>query len=413
MTADLLSVTANWERSIFIDSEINDELVRGLIPRILHLRQVSNDPITIGINSLGGSLNSLNTLISLLTEASQTAGECNIITVVTYRAYSAAANFLSLGNYAIAYKHSEILFHDVRYGEIGDVTSEKAKVASKRLRIANDEFALKLAHKVIYRLIWVYIDAFSKFDNIKKEYPDIYELNASIVSRYTKGAEVFESVDLAGFSTFLWTKLSRQNNGLITNVMSRLNKWISMSKIANAVPSYREKGSTSPGMLDGMQRLYKLFNGKTVEFKKYEPELNLFLSLLTSEMNSESNKKTNSLEDLLEFVTREYAIHISMNDPKHIEYASSLLSKHQTIFFGMNVDEKTKEEKDDLIKKATPYAALLWHFCIQLCRELFEGEHILSPTDAQLLGLIDEVCGGGPIECRRDYRLRENAKSEV
>lgn len=53
-----------------------------------------------------------------------------------------------------------------------------------------------------------------------------------------------------------------------------------------------------------------------------------------------------------------------------------------------------------------PNAQLFWLFCVSLCRELFEGEHTLKPIDAQLLGLVDEVAGGGPIETKREYRTR-------
>jgi hypothetical protein len=53
---------------------------------------------------------------------------------------------------------------------------------------------------------------------------------------------------------------------------------------------------------------------------------------------------------------------------------------------------------------------------VLLCRELFEGEHILKPKDAQLLGLVDEVAGGGPVQSKRDFRIaheREVASSTI
>ena len=105
-----------------------------------------------------------------------------------------------------------------------------------------------------------------------------------------------------------------------------------------------------------------------------------------------------------------------MNDPKHIRYATDLMLQHSHVFFGGGVadelESKSEAEKAEIFAKAAPHARLLWHFCVLLCRELFEGEHILRPSDAQLLGLVDEVSGGGPIQSRRDFRV-DRAKAKA
>ena len=48
------TLTINWNRSLIIDSNIDDQLVKALTPKILELRAQNSDPITIGINSPGG-----------------------------------------------------------------------------------------------------------------------------------------------------------------------------------------------------------------------------------------------------------------------------------------------------------------------------------------------------------------------
>ena len=90
------SVTINWHRSLLIDSDINDELIKRVTPQILALRQESNEPITIGIDSHGGSLASLDVLLGLLTGPDQDGNTGKIITVVTHHAYSAAPICLHL-----------------------------------------------------------------------------------------------------------------------------------------------------------------------------------------------------------------------------------------------------------------------------------------------------------------------------
>jgi hypothetical protein len=88
---------------------------------------------------------------------------------------------------------------------------------------------------------------------------------------------------------------------------------------------------------------------------------------------------------------------------------------HPHIFLPGDLDlalaARPEEERAQILATAAPYATLLWHFCVLLCRELFEGEHTLNPNDAQLLGLVDEVAGGGPVESQRDFKLAQAKKA--
>ena len=141
---DLKDLTINWDRCIYIDQPFNEELVKILTPEILSLRQKSNDPITIAINSVGGDVATIDTLIGLVKGPNQDGKSCTAITVVTSHAYSAAASLLALGDYAVAMPHSDILFHDTRYGRLQDVTPDAAKAAAKRLMSANERASLRL-----------------------------------------------------------------------------------------------------------------------------------------------------------------------------------------------------------------------------------------------------------------------------
>src|SRR5450759_5652488 len=142
-TNNITELTANWDRAIFIDGSINDQLVRQLMPSILKLRQESSDPITVAIDSPGGSLSSLDTLLGLLKGPTQNRNSGSIITVATNRAYSAAANLLAFGTYAVGLEHSRILCHDVRLSELEDVTPSTARDVAKALQYENDRHALK------------------------------------------------------------------------------------------------------------------------------------------------------------------------------------------------------------------------------------------------------------------------------
>jgi ATP-dependent protease ClpP protease subunit len=410
---NIKSITIDWRRSLLIDSPIDDPLIKRVTPQILALRQESNEPITIGIDSPGGSLSSLDVLLGLLTGPNQEGSVGEIITVATNRAFSAAANLLAFGTYAVALRHSQVLYHDVRYGDMEDVTSEKARLAAKSLQEMNDAFALRLARKVIQRLIWIYIDMQPNFKKIQETFPEPHKAYSTIVAAYAPKVEGYESVDLASFATSLWVRLSSQNDKLIRRVMEQLAGWIALTNVTKTAPTYRKKGSRTPGLLDGAHHLYKLFAGSREHFQISEEGLKLLISVILGEISSIKNERVN-FPPVLDRAVREFGIMNSMNDPKHVRDATDLMLEHSYIFLGGRetgeIQALPEDEKAKMYAKAAPCATLLWHFCVLLCRELFEGEHVLIPQDAQLLGLVDEVSGGGPIQSRRDFRIAEAKK---
>ena len=131
--------TINWDRAIYLSGSIDDDLVTRLTPEILRLRHGNDAPITVGIDSVGGSVASMDAIRGLLEGPDQDGNTGRVIGVVTNAAFSAAASFLAFCDYSIALPHSEILFHDVRYGGIRDVTPDKAKTAAQQLQSANEK----------------------------------------------------------------------------------------------------------------------------------------------------------------------------------------------------------------------------------------------------------------------------------
>jgi ATP-dependent protease ClpP protease subunit len=401
-------LTINWDRAIFIDQVIDDDLVRKLAPTILAFRQASESPITVAIDSGGGSLAALDVLIGLLTGPSQLGKYGSIITVATNKAYSAAATFLAFGTYSVALQHAQVLYHDVRWGGMEDVTPSKARDAAKALQDANDAFSLRLAHVVIRRLIWAYIDLRKSFDEVRDVFPTTHKKFTTIVSNFAPKLQGDHSVDIAGFAACLYARLSSANDSIITNVMDRLHRWIDFTRLAKATPTYRPKRSRTGGMLDGAAHLHKLLNGNPEHFQSSEEDLKLLLSLLTAELAKVKGRRVN-FSSVLEKATREFSLFNSMNAPQHLGAASKLMLEHSHVFFGRDItaelEGKDEVAQGEILSKAAPYAQLFWHFCVLTCRELFEGEHVLKPKDAQVLGLIDEVAGGGPISTLREFHL--------
>lgn len=121
-----IGLQLNWNRAIHIDTTIDDTLIKTLTPIIMKLKQENTKPITIGIDSPGGSIAAMQSLLGLLQTPDQDGNRIAIYTVSTNRTYSAAASLLAFGDYAVAFPHSKILYHDLRYSGIEDLTPSKA-----------------------------------------------------------------------------------------------------------------------------------------------------------------------------------------------------------------------------------------------------------------------------------------------
>jgi len=96
-------------RAVYLLGEINPGLVEKLTPQINVLRLSSATPITAYIDSQGGDVWAAENIRSLLQAPNPDGAKCRLITVVTGSAASVAADFLALGDYAIAYSHSYIM----------------------------------------------------------------------------------------------------------------------------------------------------------------------------------------------------------------------------------------------------------------------------------------------------------------
>src|SRR6266480_5704725 len=104
----------NLNRSLRVFGEINAEMVSELTPPILGLQQASSDPITLLIDSLGGSIQAADVLAGLLKSPTQAGMKTWVNAIVTGHAASAAAHLLATAEYAISYQHSRLSFPDCR-----------------------------------------------------------------------------------------------------------------------------------------------------------------------------------------------------------------------------------------------------------------------------------------------------------
>lgn len=408
-------VTINWSRCIHIDDVIDDRFINSLIPKILELRHQSSDPITVAINSPGGSLASLDVLLGLLTGPDQDGQVGEIVTVSVRHAQSAAANLLAFGTYAVALGHSEILFHDVRYTGMEDVTPSTARIAAARLQNANEQFSLRLAKRIFRRLVWNYLDLQMQFKEIAESFPVTHK-NFHVMLAHCKGSAGEAApgrVDVASFATALFAKVSRESEPLIKNTVRRLSQWGVMTHGTNAIPRYKQKGSRKSGLLDGLKTLFDsiIKAGKNAHgddiWAKAETDLHLWEILLTTHISKSESPKNFKFTDIIEKTLDDFRLIESINAPAHNSVITRNMLRHASMFFTEEsralLSSGVEADKKNALDEARPAAELFWYFCLLLCRELFDGEHAISPSDAQVLGIVDEVAGGGPILSRRDF----------
>jgi hypothetical protein len=160
----------NPSRSIHLIGTIDQDLVSRVTPDILKLQAESRDPITVYIDSIGGQPVAADTILSMLRMTDQDGAEpCHIITAVTTKALSTAADFLSSGDYAVAYPHSVIHFHGLRTAETDLITAEYSSRLAGYLRLRNDQYALELAQKVDDRFSFRFVSQQSEYSKIRSE----------------------------------------------------------------------------------------------------------------------------------------------------------------------------------------------------------------------------------------------------
>jgi hypothetical protein len=110
--SDDADFTPNPRRAVWIVGRLDETLLEQLRPQIAELHAQGPSPITVYIDSLGGSAAAGERILGLLRSSNQDGeNPCRIITVAAPKAGSAAADLLSAGDFSIAYPHSTLIYH--------------------------------------------------------------------------------------------------------------------------------------------------------------------------------------------------------------------------------------------------------------------------------------------------------------
>ena len=344
-----------------MDGPINEQLVSRLTPQILQLQSDSRDPITVYIlSSPGGHVVSMEAVLRLLKSSDQDLSlACDLITVVTNKAASAAADLLASGDYAIAFPESMILYHGIRTPFRESMTAETTSLLAHYLRLSNDAYAIELARKVEMRFLF-------RFLVLRTEFKDCRQKNAA------KNLS-----DLDCFLNLVMEKLSKKARAVFEKAKHRYGRYEAL------LTNVMQKGKTSKGP----RRMAQMEADRIKAILDFEVK--------TNKDDPSWTFKDGGMARLGDdfFLLNEY-LESQQNDRFKSwcrRIGQFALSDADAAELKQIPDEKAKDEKT--IEKVQPLLQPIWSFFVALCHALQEGENELTAADAYWLGLVDEVMG--------------------
>jgi hypothetical protein len=287
---------------------------------------------------------------------------CVIITVVTTRAASAAADLLSSGDWAVAYPHSAVLYHGSRLPSYpAQLTLERAALIAYYLRITNEKYAMDRIRKIEVRFMQKFLLYKDSFADVRKDNP----------AKQMTDADCFLEVIKNG--------LSARGKKLFDSAINRYQRYEKLLKKVKA------RTGTTQAKLEAA-RLKAIIDFE-VDSNKKNPDWSFTDFGLT-----------NLSDDF--FLVNEHLADIKT--ARLTDFISSWGKFALTDDEKAELDGRPEEERLTLtVEKVRPILEPVWAFFVSLCHALQYGENDLTATDAYWLGLIDEVIGDASLRSVR------------
>lgn len=348
----------NPKRAIWVQGTIGQALVDRLLPSIIALTSASREPITVFIDSDGGSVTMAELILQLLRATNQDGGKpCRIITVAVSRAGSAAADLLSSGDYTIVYPNAKLLYHGVRITMPTPVTAEFATLISENLKSSNDRFATSLARKSEWRFMFRVFALRQKFQQHRtdSDQPDL--------------------TDLECFTAMLRQKLSDSAQNALDQALKRWDRYNNLvTHFDKKVPKSRDFKQIE--FEESMLRASTAFE---IQQNKKNPDWSL--------LDGGLRRITDDCLLLDEYISSAYGRQFKQLCQR---WASTILTQEQKAALEQLAEPERTEKTLDEVR---PHFLPFWTFFVALCHALQEGENELTPIDAFWFGLIDEPIG--------------------
>lgn len=350
----------NPKRCIYLNGEINQGSLDKHTPHIVRLTSESTLPITVYIDSLGGSTYAADILYRLLKAKDQDGNSCKLITVCTGVAASAAADFLSSGDYALVYPHARVLYHGTRQVPNQALTTEVAAGMADDLKQTNEGFALTLATRSADRFVFRFLsirDAGDDLDSIK-------DLASALSEKLSPSAFTIPERALE----------RHHRNSTLTDFVFRQPEFAGLrtTEPPEATPSKKER-------LADMEA--KILSA----ILRFEAQRNP-----QEEWSFDRASLAQIQEDFVLLRDYGYSLHGERHRNLAVRWGSFFLDDEQRLEF----EQVSMETRAEWLRQKTENKLHpLWYFFVSVCRALQQGENFLNAEDAYWLGLVDEVIG--------------------
>lgn len=360
------------KRAVFVSGQIDSNLVSRITLDLLKLQAESRQPITVYIDSPGGNVGAMESILRLLRLSDLDAsGPCRIITVVTNRAASAATDLLSSGDYALAYPTSAVLYHGVRRhaDSLPPLTAEITSLLGQILRLSNDRYAMELAQKIEERFSFRFIMARTVFGQLREQ------LKKPQLS------------DVECFFEYINSRLSEDGQAVWGRARERHARYKSL--FDTILATAREGTGTLSRAKVEAKRLKAI-----IDFEVKANRKRADWSFTNGGLDSVANDF---------FLLNEYlstAGHERLQKWAQRFYGFVLPKENVATLDAIENDDERAARVVDLV---TPILEPLWSFFVALCHALQDGENELTALDSYWLGLVDEVVGESTLISYRSF----------
>jgi ATP-dependent protease ClpP protease subunit len=374
-------LTADWSTSIFLHGLFDEQMYLSVSQQILRYRQAGVAAITVGIDSPGGNLSVMDSILSLFSSNVQKLNRVRCVSVVTREASSAAALFLSLSDYAVADRDATLLYHSARYRSV-DITPDQAGRHARALSRTNFRMAVRLAGPMLNRLGWAYSSLTLEQAQSQEEYERLLELSgldaeslSHTATNAESGDDTTKGINIIAYLAAIYPFLTYNAQKLVDDALQRMKLAI---EIDAAIP--------------------KSLRESTTYLNKQSRDLDIFRAIL-GHLQSTSRRYRPASQ-----IIEQASLQCQMWGERDNTPSDGIDSqfKSEAIDENWNRDAKRRAgiKRDYQIKNFSL-------FCLVFCQALLDQENEVNGLDAHFLGLVDEVClrGGDTVESPSIVRI--------
>lgn len=364
----------NPARALYLDGEIETELLLKLTREYHRLRSESLDPITLYISSPGGSVEVFEWMKDLLWTPDQNGERPIIITVANGMAASAAARLLVFGDYSISYPSSLIYCHGTRLPKVDEVTREKADAISSRMEDSNRATADEFVEKIISNLAFL-------LDSNRTQVEEIQKRQSSNL--------------INALAAFIHSRLGPSGKEIILAVFEDLNETDSLAAFLST--------SENSKLLKDAQAV-----GRT-EYEKIL--LKLIIDFLFTTGWNDADRLTDAFSHDLRRLfksRRTYFNSLGSSMENALSVLPFLLTTQEIEEF---VTAQEQDDEEYINTKIVLLLVPLWQLATSISNRLVKGENPLSALDSYWLGLVQEVLGS-ELPCARHIAEIQDCEDE-